>query len=176
MVIHLGAGISEVSIISLGNIVVSQNLNFSGDELNKIISTYIEKNYGVRISLKTAEEIKIHLAICYPQEKEEVMVVKGKDACGLSQHIKLTSSEIRGVISQQLILLIKGISSVFAKTPPELVSDIIDNGIFLTGGLSKLKGLEKLFSTVFNINVCRANDPNLCVIKGLGKIVEGNIS
>lgn len=176
LVVHLGAGISEVSIISLGNIVISQKLNFSGNEIDNLILAYVEKNYGVKISLKVAEEIKIHLAICYPQDKEEVMIVKGKDISnGLTEHLRLTSSEIRGVISQQLIFLLKGVNTIFAKTSPELIADIMDNGIYLTGGLSKLKGLERLFSTVLNIKAIRVEDPSLCVIKGMGKIVEGNL-
>src|SRR6202162_6443379 len=169
MVVDIGGGTTDVAVISLGGIVVSQSLRVAGNKMDEAIVRYIRRVYNLMIGERTAEEIKIKIGSAYKLEQEMVMEIRGRDLInGLPKTVKITSEEIREALSEPVGAIVEAVKAVLEKTPPELAADIIDRGIILTGGGALLRGLEKLLSEVTGVPAIVADDPLSCVAIGTG--------
>lgn len=173
MIVDIGGGTTEVAVISLGGIVVSQSRRVAGDEMDDSIIQYIKKSYNLLIGEKTAEKIKIEAGSAYPQEEESTVEVKGRDLIqGLPKTIQITSSEIREAMTEPITTIIEAIKSTLEETPPELTSDIMERGVVLAGGGALLRDIDKLISHSTGIPVRLAEDPIAAVVLGTGKVLE----
>lgn len=173
MVVDLGAGTTEVAVISLGGIVVSNSIRIAGDELDEDIINYIKREHNLSIGYTTAEEIKIELGCAMPLMTEESMEIRGRDLnTGLPRNITITSTQIMGALKESVGRIVEAIKMTLEKTPPELAADLVEKGIVLTGGGALLKNLDKLLSKETNMPVFVAEDPLECVVRGTGKVLE----
>jgi rod shape-determining protein MreB len=174
MIVDIGGGTSEVAVISLGGIVSSRSVRVAGDEFDASIINYIKRKYNLLIGERTAENVKISIGSAFPvEEKEPVMDIKGLNLMnGLPQNITVSSEEIREALSEPLSHVIEAIRITLEKTPPELASDIIDQGIMLAGGGALLKGIDLLIHHETGIPVKIADRPLDCVADGTGKVLE----
>jgi rod shape-determining protein MreB len=173
MVVDVGGGTTDIAIISLGGIVVSESLRIGGDKFDEAIIRYIKKMYNMMIGERTAEEVKIQIGSAYPEGEGQSMEVRGRDlVTGLPRTIKLTSADSFQALSETIAMVIDGIKSVLERTPPELASDIVDKGIVMTGGGSLLNGFTRLLAEETGIPIHLAEDPLSCVVKGTGMILE----
>ncbi len=173
MIVDIGGGTTEVAVISLGGMVISNSLRVAGDAMDEAIIQYIKRKYNLTIGERTAEDVKIRIGSIYPQEKEESMEVKGRSLkTGLPETVEIVSDEIRGALSDTVRMIIEMVKSTLEQTPPELSADIIERGIVLSGGSSLLRGIDKLMSEETGLPVNVAEDPLTCVVKGTGKYLE----
>ena len=173
MVIDLGAGTTEVAVISLGGIVVSNSLRIAGDELDEDIINYIKKEQNLSIGYTTAEEIKMELGCASPLMSEESMEIRGRDlTTGLPRNITITSTQILEALKESVEKIVETVKLTLEKTPPELAADLVEKGIVLTGGGALLKNLDKLLSEKTNMPVYIADEPLECVVRGTGKVLE----
>lgn len=173
MVVDVGGGTTDVAIISLHGIVVSESLRVGGDKFDDAIIRYIKKMYNLMIGERTAEEIKIQIGSAYPEGEGKSMEVRGRDlVTGLPRTIRFTSADTFQALSEPITAIIDGVKSVLERTPPELASDIVDKGIVLTGGGALLNGFNRLLAEETGIPVHLADDPMSCVVLGAGKVLE----
>jgi len=169
MIIDIGGGTSEVAIISLGGIVAAHSARVGGNKLDQAISDYIKRKYGLAIGDRTAEDIKIQIGSALPLVKEDYMEVRGRDLSGgLPKTIKISSNEITGAIQDELREIIAVIKKVLQETPPELAADVMDKGMVLSGGGALLRHLDQLITKTIEVPCYVADEPLLCVIKGIG--------
>ncbi len=169
MVVDIGGGTTDVAVISLGGIVVSQSLRVAGNKMDDAIVRYIRRVYNLMIGERTAEEIKIRIGSTYKLDQELVMEIRGRDLInGLPKTVKITSEEVREALSEPVGAIVEAVKSVLEKTPPELASDIIDRGVILTGGGALLRGLDRLLSEITGVPAIVADDPLSCVALGTG--------
>lgn len=173
MVIDIGGGTTEIAVIALNGIVSSVSIRVAGDELDEAIIEYIKRKYNVLIGDQTAERIKIEIGNCLPIGDEREMEVRGRDLVrGVPRTIKITSQEVREALREPLAQIIDSTKKALDKTPPELSSDIIDRGIYLTGGGALLRNLDVLIQEATGLPVRVADDPRTCVVRGAGKILD----
>ena len=173
MVVDIGGGTSEIAIISLGGIVTAKSIRLGGDELDEAIVNYVKKEYRLMIGERTAEDVKIKIGSAYKEGDEIEMEIRGRDLIsGLPKTMQISSSEVRDALRDPVNSIVDGIKSTLEKTPPELASDIMENGIMLTGGGALLKGLDKLVKEETGMPVKIAENPLDCVAIGTGKSVE----
>ena len=173
MIVDLGAGTTEVAVISLGGIVVSNSLRIAGDELDEDIINYVKKEHYLSIGFATAEEIKMQLGCATPLMTEESMEIRGRDLnTGLPRNVILTSSQIMNALRESIERIVESIKLTLEKTPPELAADLVENGIVLSGGGALLKNLDKLISQETNMPVFIADEPLESVVRGTGKVLE----
>lgn len=173
MIIDIGGGTTEVAIISLGGIVSSSSVRIGGNKLDKAITDYIKKKHSLAIGGRVAESVKISIGGALPRDKEEIMEVKGRDLIsGLPKTIQISSGEVTEAIYEQLLGIIQAVKSVLQETPPELVADVIDRGMVLSGGGALLKDLDKLIADAIEVPCYIADDPLLCVAKGTGVMLD----
>ena len=173
MVVDIGGGTSEIAIISLGGIVTAKSIRLGGDELDEAIVNYVKIEYSLMIGERTAEDVKIKIGSAYKEGDEIEMEIRGRDLIsGLPKTMQISSSEVRDALRDPVNSIVDGIKSTLEKTPPELASDIMENGIMLTGGGALLKGLDKLVKEETGMPVKIAENPLDCVAIGTGKSVE----
>jgi rod shape-determining protein MreB len=173
MVVDIGGGTTDVAVISLGGVVVSQSLRVAGNKLDEAIIRHIRRVYNLMIGERTAEEIKITIGSAYRLESELVMEIRGRDLInGLPKTVKITSEEVREALAEPVQSIVEAVKSVLEKTPPELAADIIDRGVVLTGGGALLRGLDTLLGEITGIPVIVADDPLSCVAVGTGMRVR----
>lgn len=173
MIVDIGGGTTEVAVISLGGMVLSNSIRIGGNELDEAIINYIKKAYNLLTGDRTAEEIKIKVGSAFPLPKEESIEVKGRDVVtGLPKTLKITSEEVREAMSEPISSIVHLVTTTLEKTPPELASDIVDRGIVLAGGGSLLRGLDKLLLKETGLPIIIADDPLRCVVLGAGKCLE----
>jgi rod shape-determining protein MreB len=173
MVVDVGGGTTDIAIISLGGIVVSQSLRIGGDKFDEAIIKYIKKMYNLMIGERTAEEVKVQIGSAYPEGEGKSMDIRGRDlVTGLPRTINFTSADSFQAMAEPINNVIDGIKSVLERTPPELASDIVDKGIVLSGGGALLDGFEKLLKEETGIPIHLAEDPLSCVVLGTGKLLE----
>ncbi|MCT4612173.1 MAG: rod shape-determining protein [Clostridia bacterium] len=173
MVVDIGGGTTEVAVISLGGIVVSKSLRVAGDKLDEHIVNSIKKEYNLMIGDRTAEEIKVTIGCAFPKDIEESMEIRGRDLItGLPKVIEITSAEMLEALKEPVNAIIDSIKYTLEKTPPELSSDIMENGIVLTGGGAMLSGLDKLITQETGMPVKIANEPLNCVAVGTGLVLD----
>lgn len=170
MTVDIGGGVTEIAVMSLGGIVISKTVRVGGDSFDEAIVRYVRDTYNVLIGERTAEGIKIKIGEVYKHTEPKTVEVKGRDlVTGLPKLISLSSKEMIGATYEPMTALIDGICDVIEHTPPELVGDILHNGIVLVGGGSMLGGLDKLIERVTGIKTVRAKSPDTCVAAGLGE-------
>ena len=169
MVADLGGGTIDVAVISLGGIVASTSVKCAGNKLDRAITDHVKKQYNLAIGDKTAEEIKITIGAAVPLSQELSMGVKGRDlVTGLPRTIELRTNEIVQAMNRELREMMGAVRKVLQETPPELASDIIDNGIILTGGTSQLRHLPELVLRRTGVTAKLADDAYFCVARGTG--------
>ncbi len=173
MVIDIGGGTTEVAVLSLGGIVISNSIRVAGDELDEAISAYIKKKYNILIGESTAELLKKNIGSVHPSADAGVMEIRGRNLLnGLPAIITVQSHEIREAMSEQAMKIVDVIRTTLENTPPELSADIYDSGIMLTGGGALLRGIGPLVSSATGIRVNIPKAPLDCVVGGIGKITE----
>ncbi len=169
MVADLGGGTIDVAVISMGGIVASTSVKCAGNKLDRAIIDYVKKQYNLAIGDKTAEEIKIQIGAAVPLSEELAIAVKGRDlVTGLPRTIELKTNEVVQAMSRELREMMGAVRKVLQETPPELASDIIDNGIILTGGTSQLRHLPELVLRRTGVRAELADDAYYCVARGTG--------
>jgi rod shape-determining protein MreB len=173
MIVDIGAGTTEIAVISLGGVVTWKFLKTAGDEMNKSIVNYARENFNLILGEKAAENIKISIGSAFKLEESLQCEMRGRDLIsGLPKEIIVNDSDIREALDKNVKTIIESIKSVLEVTPPELVADIYERGIILTGGGALLKGIDKAISQATEIPVNIATDPLTCVVRGAGLLLE----
>jgi rod shape-determining protein MreB len=173
MIVDIGGGTTEVAVISLGGIVVSQSLRVGGDEMDEAIINHIKREYKLLIGQQTAEEIKLEVGSAYALKEEVQAEVRGRDMLtGLPKTVILSSEEVRHALEEPVNQIIDAIKSTLDKTPPELAADIMDRGIVLAGGGALLQGLDERLRHETHMPVHLAESPLTCVAVGSGRSLE----
>ncbi|MEI8332370.1 MAG: rod shape-determining protein [Chloroflexota bacterium] len=173
MVIDIGGGTTEIAVISLGGIVVSQSLRIGGNRFDESIASYIRKKYNLMVGERTAEDVKIQIGTALPLERELQMEVRGRDLiAGLPRTIPITSSEVMEAIELPLQSVVTAVRQVLEQTPPELSSDIIDKGMVMSGGGALLRSFDRLLTQVTGVPCHVAENPLNCVAMGTGLALE----
>ena len=173
MVVDIGGGTTEVAVVSLGGIVVSDSIKTAGDSIDEAIIAYIKNNLNLAIGYAAAEELKIELGCAIPLVTAKSMTIRGRDLSnGLPENREATSAQIQEAMEESIEKIIDLVKSTLEKTPPELASDIVERGIVLTGGGALIKGLDTLISQKIEIPVYLADSPLDCVAKGTSKTIE----
>ena len=173
MIVDIGGGTTDVAVISLGGIVVSKSIKNAGDTFDQSIMQYVRRKYNISIGERTAEQIKIKIGAVYEHSDVRTLNVKGRClVSGLPKEITLSSKEMLEAMMEPISAVIDCICSVVEQTPPDLVGDILRDGIVMTGGGSMLYGFDKLITDVTGIKTRVAEDPMLCVVKGTGAILK----
>ncbi|MBR5312420.1 MAG: rod shape-determining protein MreB [Clostridia bacterium] len=176
MVVDIGGGTTDIAVLSLGGVVVSESIKVAGDKFDEAIIRYVRRKHNVLIGERTAEEIKIKIGSAWPREEPRYLDVKGRCLIqGLPRVVRIHSHEIPNALEEPLTAVIEAICSVIERTPPELIGDILSNGIVMTGGGSLLYGLDRLINYATDIRTRVADRPIQCVAIGTGKSLD-NIS
>jgi rod shape-determining protein MreB len=172
MVVDIGGGTSEVAVISLAGIVYSKSVRVGGDKMDEAILQYVKRIYNLLIGERTAENIKTTIGNAYPGESES-MDVKGRDqVTGIPKIISINSDEVRQAIQEQTDAIVAAVKTALEQTPPELAADIVDQGIYLTGGGALLKGLDELLKQETSLPIKIADDPLAAVALGAGLALD----
>ena len=172
MVVDIGGGTTDIAVISMGGVVVSQSVNVAGDKFNDAIARYVRRKYNVAIGERTAESVKIKIGAVYEHDEAMTMEVKGRCLVqGLPKNVTLHSKEMLEAMMDPISAILDNICTVIEKTPSELMGDILKNGIYLAGGGSMLIGLDKLIEDVTGIKTQRVKEPKKCVALGTGKVI-----
>src|SRR3989338_7323986 len=173
MVVDIGGGTTDVAVISLGGIVSSTSVKCAGNKIDQAIADYIKKSFNLAIGDRTAEEVKIKIGAAVQLDEELHVTIKGRDFIqGLPRSAQVSTNEIVKAIDPELKQIIKAIRYVLQETPPELASDIIDQGIIMTGGSSLLRNFPDLVYRKTGVKATLAEDALFCVVKGTGIALE----
>jgi rod shape-determining protein MreB len=174
LVVDVGGGTTEVAVISLGGIVVSRSVRIGGDEMDTDIVGFARREYNLLMGERTAEEIKIAVGSAYPVEgASRTVTFRGRDLLtGLPRSVEVGSDQIREALEPSVAEIIDAIKETIEETPPELVADIMDQGIVLAGGGALLAGLDKRVAEATQMPVHIADDPLTCVVRGTGRVLE----
>lgn len=173
MVVDIGGGTTDIAVISLEGLVIDDSIRIGGAKMDDVIMRHIRVNRNLMIGDRTAEEIKMRIGSAYPLEKELTMPVSGRDLVeGLPRTVEVSSEEVRQALSEPVTQIVEKVRSVLERTPPELSADIIERGIWLTGGGALLRGFDRLLSAATGIPVHVADDPLSCVALGTGRALE----
>ncbi|MDP3947711.1 MAG: rod shape-determining protein [bacterium] len=173
MIVNIGGGTSEVAVVSLGGIVNWASLRVAGNKFDQAIMDYIKKKYSLSIGEQTAEQVKIQIGSALPMKQKFEFQLRGRDlVSGLPKDVTVTSNEIAEALNPLLFDIIASIQSVFNETPPELVADIMEKGIILSGGGAQIRHLDEFFSRALGVATYVAEEPLFCVAKGTGLILN----
>jgi rod shape-determining protein MreB len=173
MIVDFGGGVTEAAVVALGGVVTHKSVRLGGYKLDEAIQCFLKKNNSLIVGERTAENIKINLGSAIKLKKIQKMEISGIDALnGLPKNMEIDSEIVYEAIRPVLDLMIVAIRESLEMTPPELVADIIDRGVVLSGGGAQLKNLNILITREIGVSAHVANDPLLCVIKGMGMVME----
>ena len=172
MTVDIGQDTTEIAIMSLGGIVISKLIPVGGSKLDESIKAFVKKKYNLLIGDKTAEVIKKELANAYCEEEQSIKVYGRDVVSGLPKEMEIGSTMVHEAIIEYINTIIDSIKMILERTPPEISSDIIDSGIYLTGGSARIKNFDRLISEETELAVNVVNDPEDAVIRGLGAIIE----
>lgn len=173
MVINIGGGTSEVAVIALGNIISWTSLRIAGNKFDQAVSDYVKKKYGLAIGEQTAELVKIQIGSALPTKDKMEYTLRGRDLLsGLPKDLVVNANEIAEALNPLLLEIASSVQNVFNVTPPELVADIMEKGIILSGGSVQLHHLPEFFERFLGVQVYVAEDPLFCVAKGTGLILS----
>ena len=172
MIVDIGGGTTEVAVISLGGIVVSRSIRVAGDEMDEEIIQYARQKYNLLIGERMAERTKVAIGSAYPLPEEQTITIRGRNlVTGLPESVEVSSVEIREALSGPVDTIVETVKSTLDETPPELVADLMEQGIAMAGGASQLQGLPERLSEETRMRVYRAEDPVTCVVRGAGTVV-----
>ena len=173
IVVDIGGGTTEVAVISLGGIVVSNSLRVAGDELDEDIVNYVKREMNLAIGETTAEQIKKEIGCAMPLMSQMTMKIKGRDLNdGLPRTDIITSDQVEKAMKESIDKIVEVVKITLEKTPPELASDIMEKGIMLTGGGALIQNLDKLISIETGMPVYVTEEPLDCVVKGTEKTLQ----
>lgn len=173
MVLDIGGGTTDIAVLSMGGMVKSKNVRIAGDRFNADIIAYVRNQFKILIGEKTAESVKFTATALIPLENTLEAKVKGRDlVTGLPREVVITDADIREALSASIEALVLGVREVLETTPPEVLADVIDRGIFLAGGGALLRGLPELLEDELGIPIHVASDPLSAVARGTGVILE----
>ena len=173
MIVDIGGGTTDIAVISLGGVVVSESIKVAGDKFDEAIIRYVRRRHNVLIGERTAEEVKIKVGAAWQRDEPRVIEVKGRCLVkGLPRLVRISSAEMPDALEEPITAIIEAVCSVIERTPPELVGDILYNGIVMTGGGSLLYGLDRLIANVTGIKTRVADKAVSCVALGTGMSLE----
>lgn len=173
MIINIGGGTSEVAVVSLGGIVSWSSLRVAGNKFDQAIMDYIKKKYFLVIGEQTAEIVKMEIGAAMPSKEKLEFQIRGRDmASGLPRDIIINSNEIAEALNAHLIDIAASVQNVFNSTPPELVADIMEKGIIVSGGGAHLRYIDEFFKQMTGVETYVAEEPMFCVAKGAGLILN----
>ena len=173
IIVDIGGGTTEVAVISLGGVVVSNSIRIAGDELDEDIVNYVKRDMNLAIGDTTAEQIKKEIGCAMPLLTELTMEISGRDlSTGLPQTTNITSAQVEEAMRESIYKIVDVIRQTLERTPPELSADIMEKGIVLAGGGALIKNLDKLIAERTEMPVYVAESPLDCVVKGTGKTLE----
>ncbi|NLL63938.1 MAG: rod shape-determining protein [Ruminococcaceae bacterium] len=172
MVVDIGGGTTDIAVITMGTMATASSIKLAGNVLNEDIIRYLSRERDIIIGELTAEEIKKKIGCAYLRDEEIGIFAKGKDYyTGMPIDFEITSNEVYLAMRKHINMILEAIRDVFERTPPELVSDIINEGIVLTGGTAQLFGLDTAIEKLTGIRTIVAKDPLNCVANGIGKVI-----
>ncbi len=173
MIVDIGGGTSDIAVIALNGIPCNASVRVGGDEMDEAIVNYLRKTYNLVVDESSAERIKMQIGSAFPLEEELTMEVKGSDImAGLPRTMTITSQEIREALNEPVTAIVDAVKQALALTPAALGADILDRGIIMSGGGSKLRGLDARIRKETGLSVNVIDDPLLCVCKGTARILE----
>ena len=173
MIVDIGGGTSEAAITSLDGVVISKHIRIAGDEMDQAIILYLKENHNLFVGEQMAERIKINIGCTHPPSRNEKMKMRGRDlSTGFPNEIEIDSEELSNILSPVVSTICEMIESTLEESPPELAGDIMERGIYLTGGGACLKGFDKYVSKRVHLPVKLAPEPLLSVVMGVGKLLE----
>jgi rod shape-determining protein MreB and related proteins len=173
MIVDVGGGTTDIAILSLGDIVVDNTVRIAGDEMNQDIVNYVRDKYNVLIGERTAEDVKMSIGSASPMDKEKEVSLQGRDLLtGLPKSVKFTSTEVREAIMVTLSQITEAIKDAIEDTPPELLRDIYNDGIYVAGGGALIYGLDKYWQEELNIPINIVEDPLSAVARGTAKMLD----
>jgi rod shape-determining protein MreB and related proteins len=173
-IVDIGGGTTDIAVISLGGIVRSKTLKIAGDRLNSDIIAYVRNEFKILIGEKTAENVKMNIGSVSASASPMEAALRGRDLItGLPREVVLTDSDVREAIGQSVGVIVESVKEVIETTPPEIISDVMHRGIYLTGGGAMLKGLSDVIADEVKCPVYIADDPLTAVARGTGIILEG---
>lgn len=173
LVINMGGGITEIATISLGGVVTFKSMPVAGYEMDRTIVQLLREQYNLLIGDQVAEQVKIRIGSASPLEENLTMEVRGRDlVTGLPREQRVTDKEIREALSRPVKIILEGIKDTLESTPPELVADIYERGVVLTGGGALLRGIDRAISSTTGVPVRIAEDPLTAMVRGAGMVLE----
>ncbi len=173
MIIDIGGGTANIAVISLGGIVTSTNLRLAGDHLNAAIVRYVRDEFKVLVGEKTAEDAKVKLAAITHDDEQKELIVRGRDVVtGLPREVVITDADIRNAIAPMVDTIVETVRNVLEKTPPEVLADVMQRGIYLSGGGALIPGFAALLEEVIQVPIIVVPDPLKAVVRGTGIILE----
>ncbi len=173
MIVDIGGGTSDIAVMSLGDIVVDKTIRVAGDEMDQDIIDYAREKYNLLIGDRTAEDVKIAIGSASPLKEEKSVMIQGRDLItGLPKAVKLSSVEVREAIMNSLDLITDAVKDAIEETPPELLNDLLNSGLYLAGGGALIKGIDTLWSKQLNMPVNIVEDPLSAVARGTAKMLD----
>ena len=173
MIVDIGGGTSEMAVFALGGIVVSRSLRVAGDEMDEEVMRYAREKYNLLIGQRMAERIKMAIGSAYPLPEEQTMTLRGRNLItGLPEAVEISSVEVREALSSPVAMIVQEVRTTLEETPPELIADLMEQGIAIAGGGALLKGLADRLSDETKMRVYVADDPLTCVVRGGGVVLE----
>jgi rod shape-determining protein MreB and related proteins len=173
MLVDIGGGTTDIAVISLGGIVRAKNLKIAGDRLNADIIAYVRDEFKIQLGEKTAEEVKVAIGAVYRQKELLEATIRGRDlVTGLPKEVIITDADIKEAISPAIAILVDSVKEVLESTPPEVLSDVMHQGIILAGGGSLLQGMRDLLEHELKVPIHLADDPLTAVVRGTGVVLE----
>jgi len=173
VIVDIGGGTSEVTVFSMGGVVSSRSLRVAGDEMDQAVLQYVRNRYNILIGERMAEQVKIKIGSAFPLKEEKTMTVRGRNlVSGLPETLEISSIEIREALSVPVDTIVQAVKEAVDDIPPEMVGDVMDNGICMCGGGALLRGLADRISEELRIRCWVADDPMTCVARGAGLVLE----
>ena len=173
VIVDIGGGTSEVTVFSMGGVVSSRSLRVAGDEMDQAVLQYVRNRYNILIGERMAEQVKIKIGSAFPLKEEKTMTLRGRNlVSGLPETLEISSIEIREALSVPVDTIVQAVKEAVDDIPPEMVGDVMDNGICMCGGGSLLRGLADRISEELRIRCWVADDPMTCVARGAGLVLE----
>lgn len=172
-ILDIGGGTSEIAVLSMGGIVVARSIKVAGDKFNEEIIKFVRDEFQLLIGEPTAEQIKIAVGSAFRLSEKLEIPVKGRDlSSGLPKEVMVNDAQVRAALRYPLSIIVETVKEVVEKTPPELVGDVMHRGIFLCGGGSLLRGIDRLIEDEVRVKTNIINDPMTAVVRGTGVIIE----
>ncbi len=173
MIVDIGGGTSEIAVISLSGLVISNSIRVAGDEMNEAIINYLKRNYHILIGEQTAENVKINLGSAIESDRDsKTMEIRGRDMAGMPRSITISGKDIREALEDVIVQIVNAVKSTLERTPPEIAADIVERGIVLAGGGSLIHGLDRRLRNETGLPVVYCEDPLTAVAKGIGKAIN----